>query len=976
VSKPSNHKFLMPAVWVSAIAIAAVTMLAGSSHLRAEHVSAAKPFTTNAPAPADNAGQIGRVRANMTALPLAFEANEGQMDPQVKYMARGNGYKLFLTSSQAILKLSSKGGRRGNSEALDMMMNKRRGAAGTRAWIKKQHGTAQASSPMATVRMNLLGPGAKAQLSAQDLQQAKVNYFVGRDRSKWRSNVPLYGRVSYKDVYPGVDVAFHGAAQSLEFDYLVSPGADPTPIAVNFEGVDQMQANEAGDLVLSTSAGPVELHKPVAYQVKDGVRKDVDARFVIRGRDQIAFAVGAYDHSRELVIDPTVFYSTYFGGNFADYGFAIAVDANGNSYIGGATDSDTIPGPGGPVTATSGPFEAFVTKIDTNGALVFTSIFGGTSDEYPGGIAVDSQGIYVAGITTSPDFPVTVGAPQTTFQGGATSGNNDAFAVALSLDGTVINWGTYVGGNDSDSALGVAVDASHNVYVVGETFSTNLPVTAPPLPDGSALNITGAPGNDDGYIAVISAAGTAYNLVSYIGGSSGDLATGVSLDPTGNIYVVGETISVDLPFTTGVVQPACGTDGTCNSAGAGAQDDAFIYSIKADHTGYNYVTYFGGSSVDDAFAVAADASGNVFLTGMTTSTDFLISGGGGTPYQSTLFGAQNAFILELNSSGSAVNYQTYFGGEGSDSGLSIALDSADNIYITGATSSPLRFPLLNPTQGTLNGNSDAFVSVFGLGQDLLLFSTYLGGGGDEDQLSGAIGLDAAQNIYVTGDTDSGNGSTSAFPTTTGAIGTTYGGGTCVINGSNIPCPDAFVTSYTPATAKDFTISATALSPAAVNPGSSATSTITITPLNNYAGTVTLSCTITGGGAPLPACSSSGSTLTVTTTGAAAAALHRSSGILFAMWLPVLGLSLIGMRFSAGDSRRRKLMGFLLLGIVMAMLFFLPACGGSSGGGGGGGGGGGCTGCTPAGNYTISVTGTDSANNLSHTAIPDPTLTVN
>ena len=255
----------------------------------------------------------------------------------------------------------------------------------------------------------------------------------------------------------------------------------------------------------------------------------------------------------------------------------------------------------------------------------------------------------------------------------------------------------------------------------------------------------------------------------------------------------------------------------------------------------------------------------------------------------------------------------------------------------------------------------------------MLFSTFLGGGGDEDQFEGGIAIDSSQNIYITGDTDSGNGTTAAFPTVAALDGTYGGTGSCSDSvGNPVPCPDAFVAAYSPATAPDFTISATALSPSSVAPGGSATSTVTVTPLNGYAGTVNLTCAVTGGGSPAPTCSIASSTLTVNTTGAVAA-MQRPSSIFYAMWLPVVGLSLIGMRFSTADSRRRKLLGFLLLSLVMGMLFFLPACGGGSSGGGGGGG---CNGCTPAGSYTVTVTGTDSVNaNLTHSG-PALTLTVN
>lgn len=948
----------MPAVWTVAIAIVGVAAIAGSSHLRAP---SARTSGTQAPV---STAQSSRVRANLDALPLAFEANQGQTDPQVKYMARGNGYKLFLTSSKAIMSLP---GSKKQSEVLDMMMNKRRGAAGVRAMLKKRAASRKKVSPT-TLQMNFLGGNAHPQLIAEDLQSGKVNYFIGKDRSQWHSNIPLYGRVNYRNVYPGVDLAFHGASKQLEFDYLVSPGADPKVIALSFDGADSVRTNESGDLIVATSAGPVELHRPVAYQPKNGGRETVDARFMLKSKNEVTFELGPYDHNRQLVIDPTVTYATYFGGGGADYGNGIAVDAGGNAFVTGSTDSATIPGNPGAAVGT----DVFVTELDPSGALVFTTIFGGNNDDFPSGIAIDTAGIYVAGTTDSNNLP-TAGSAQPTFIGGATTGNNDAFAVKFDLNGAPL-WATYIAGSDSDSALGVAVDTvSHAVYVVGETYSNNLGGLTGgknPLPNGNAVNRGAGPGIGDGYIAALTPDGTAFTLISYIGGTRSDLATGVAVNQNnGDILVTGETISSDLATTPNVIQPKCGTDQTCNTGGGVSLDDAFVVSIALTSStptyAYNYVTYYGGSKVDDAFGIAADRNGNAFVTGTTTSTDLLSST---TTYQNSLLGTQNAFLLELNSTGTAVTYDTYFGGDATDFGLGIALDASNNVYLTGqSTSSSASFPLVNPTQGSGSGNSDAFVSVFSISQGQPLFSTLLGGEGDEDQFQGSIAVDSTDNIYVTGDTDSGQFPTQA-PVSGGAA---YGGGTCTDSlGHSIPCPDAFIAAYSSATNPDFAISVTAPSPASVAPGASATSTITITPLNGYNGSVNLTCDVTGSGSPLPACSVNSTALTVTvTTAGASAAMQRSSGIFYAMWLPIVGLSLVGMGLSGAESRRRKLLGIFLLGIVMMGLFFMPACSSSSTTVGT------CKGCTPPGTYTVTVTGTDSVNSsLSHSA--QFTLTVN
>ncbi|MFZ0817484.1 MAG: SBBP repeat-containing protein, partial [Candidatus Sulfotelmatobacter sp.] len=845
MSKPATPKILFTAVCIVAVTVVVAAILIAVAPAKPSgRLSSAVASTVASKFPTVTPAEHAGINAAYAALPLAFEANQGQVDPEVKYMARGNGYRLYLASSEVVFALHKRGG---DSEVRQMMMDRRIGPSKIKNMLKHREQTLQA----AAVHMYMLGANPDAQLAAQEPQEGKVNYFIGKDSSQWHSGVPLFGQVSYRRLYPGVDLAFHGSGKQLEFDYLVSPGADTKAIALGFRGADRVATNAVGSLVLTTSAGTMKLNQPVAYQEKNGQREIVDARYVVHA-GKVTFALGPYDHDRQLVIDPTVTYSTYFGGDFADYGLAIAVDASGNEYVAGATDSDAIPGLNSPTNSSS--FDIFVTKISSAGTLLTTTEFGGSGDDFPGGIAVDSTGIYVSGTTDSSDFPVTLGAAQTVFVGGGTHGNNDAFAAKLTLAGLLGpsvagTWATYINGSDSTSGLAVAIDGSENVYVVGETFAPDLGGATGgvhPLPNGRAINLGLGSGDDDGYIVKLNSTGTTFDLVSYIGGSGPDLATGVALDGSGNIYVSGETISIDLPVLN-ALQSTCGTDGNCNSG----QDDAFIAAIKVDLSGYTYLTYYGGSGIDDALALTADSGGDVFVTGQTQSSDFPTPG---TPFQVSLAGAQNAFLVELNPMGSAATYSTFLGGSGTDIGLGIAQDGLGNAYVTGQTSSATLFPLANATQSALSGPTDAFVSVLSTSQNLALFSTYLGGGGDEDQLGGAVALDSSHNIYVTGDTDSGNGSTAAFPTKT-ALDSTYGGGTCVNSGNtNVPCTDAFIAAYGPATMPDFTIAATA--PTAVSPGSSSTSTVSLASLNGYNSSVSLNCSVSGTGSPAAACSAS------------------------------------------------------------------------------------------------------------------------
>jgi hypothetical protein len=391
----------------------------------------------------------------------------------------------------------------------------------------------------------------------------------------------------------------------------------------------------------------------------------------------------------------------------------------------------------------------------------------------------------------------------------------------------------------------------------------------------------------------------------------------------------------------------CGKDGTCN----GGIPDAFVTVYNAAGTAYVYSTFLGGSNQDEGLGIAVDSAGNAYVTGLTSSSsDFPLK----VPLQRTYGGGTtDAFVSEFNPTGTALVYSTYLGGNQNDAATSIAVDASFDTYVTGQTGSS-NFPVTNPTlQGPLAGGNDAFVSEISPGGIGLVFSTYLGGSLNENTSTsgtsalGALAVDpAGANLYVTGNTLSTD-----FHTVSPKQSANGGGS------------DAFVVKYSLPTGPDFAIGAT--NPAGVAPGSSGTSTVTLTALHGYGSQVNLSCSVSGGGSPPPACSASSftpnpqtptttgatSTLTITTSGAAAA-MFRPAKFSYALWLPVVGMALVGMGFSSAGSRRKKLMGFLMIAMVMAALFLMPACTSKGGGGGRG-----CSGCTPAGNYTVTITGT-------------------
>jgi hypothetical protein len=942
VSKPSASRKFMPAGWVAVIAIVAAVGIVGSANLRTHRGSA--PGKQVAAAPVLSAERSNRVRASLGTLPLAFEANQGQTDPQVKYMARGSGYTVFLTANDTVFALNS------SSMAGTRPVGKQR------LLRDKTASKAATKDRTAAIHMRLVGGNAQPQIAVGSQLPGRSNYFIGNDPSHWHAGVPRYSRVSYRDVYPGVNMAFHGEQRQLEFDFIVAPGATPAPIRFGVSGTNRIVTDDSGNLILASSAGDVLLHKPIAYQEKDGARQPVDARFAMQANNQVGFELGNYDRGRELVIDPSVSYSTYLGGTAEDDGNAIAVDASGNAYVTGQTKSTNFPTANALHGSTAGGFDVFVTELSADGStLIYSTYIGGSSDDSGNAIAVDGSGnAFVAGGTNSSNFPT-----QSPFQG-TFGGVADAFALKLNSTGSALTYSTFIGGTGNDVATGLALDSTGNAYIVGSTTSTDFPTQSPIQ--------SGLLGSSNGFVTKLNASGGALDYSTYLGGSNADFAVAVAVDASNNAYVTGGTNSPDFPTKAGF-QGSCGTDGTCN----GALYDAFVTVINASGSGYVYSTFLGGESNDTGLGVAVDSAGDAYVTGFTSSAAAfpLMSAVQGTFGGGTL----DAFVTELNPAGTALVYSTYLGGSGDDTAVAIVLDTNKNAYLTGQTGSS-NFPVASPTQSAKKGQNDAFVSEISAGGSTLVFSTYLGGSLNENTSAangggaiGAIAVDSTgASIYVTGNTISTD-----FPTQSPKQAAN-GGGT-----------DAFVTKYTQTSSgASFTVANGALSVTSGSPGVSATATITVGSTNGFSSAVTLACSVapvvtkgpTCGVSPSPvtppANSTVTSTLTVNTTTASALLEHpserRSSRMLYAILLPVFGITLLGTGLGSAGSRRRKLLGFLMLGMVLAGLLLMPACGGGSSSGGGG------TTGTPPGAYTITVTGNGGGATV--TGSPALTLTVN
>jgi hypothetical protein len=672
-------------------------------------------------------------------LPLSFEANQGQVDSRVKFLARGAGYSLYLTTTEAV-------------------MSFRKSAIGETHESDGKENTSTAS----IIRMRLVGAEVTTQLIGREPQPGHVNYFIGNDPGQWHTQVPMYAMVEYRQVYPGINLIYYGNQRQLEYDFVVSPGADPTQIALLFEGTEAMAIESSGDLVLQTSAGELRQHRPRAYQIIDGRERTVEGQYVVRpapesaGVAVIGFQLAAYDTSYPLIIDPILSYSTYLGGSSSDQGFSIAVDQTGAAYIAGATASADFP-LGGPMQpASSGGQDAFVTKLSVDGpAIVYSSYLGGMGDEKAFGIAVDLSGsAYVTGFTASANFPTT-NPIQMSYGGGTT----DVFIAKLNGAGSALVYSTYLGGNGADVGDSVILDSAGNVYATGYTSSTNF---------RTVNAIQSAPGgNGDAFILKLNATGSALIYSTYLGGTGYDEGFGIAVDTSNNAYVTGATRSFNFP-TAGPLQAFMGNT-TCADDGTVDSCDAFVSKLNTTGSALVYSTYLGGTAADIAYSIAVDAGGNAYVSGKTASPNFPTA----SPLQPTLGGMDDAFVSKLNPSGSTLLYSTYLGGNNYEDGFDIAVDATGNAYVVGSTSST-NFPTVSPLQSALGGEMDAYVAKINPNGSSLAFATYLGGSTGTGSLvidqGLGIALDAAGTIYVTGSSNS-----SDFPTTPGVFQSKLGG---------------------------------------------------------------------------------------------------------------------------------------------------------------------------------------------------------
>ena len=570
-------------------------------------------------------------------------------------------------------------------------------------------------------------------------------------------------------VYPGIDLVFYGNEGELEYDFELAPGADLRKVSLDLGGVNALRIDGAGDLVLTTAAGPVVWRKPVAYQVENGERRNVASRYALRGGRRVGFEVAAYDRTQPLVVDPTLAYSTYLGGGGADIGHAIAVDAAGNAYATGQTESVNFPGTG----SLKGLIDAFVTKFDASGTTrVYSVYLGGNGSDVAWGIAVDAAGnVHLTGETLSDDFPTT----PTAYQRVRVTGR-DAFVLKLGPTGALL-YSTLLGGtspDEGDRGNGIAVDTAGNMVVTGRTDSLDFPVTANaffPFHRGAVF---------DAFVAKVnpSASGAASLVYStYLGGSLNDAGFAVALDTAGNAYVTGGTASVaDFPTTAGAYQAS------------GNLTDAFFTKLNPTGTGIVYSTFLGGSGTERANGIGIDAAGNAIIAGQTNALDFPTK----NAVQPLHGGGFDAFVAKFDpaaSGNASLLFSTFLGGTGDDVGRALAVDPSGRIYVTGATASNTTFPIANAVQPTYGGGTfDAFVTKLNAAGTTRLYSSFLGGTGAEGTLpnnqgGSGIAVSPCGDAWVTGRTTSTD-----FPTASPVQGVAGGLGDSFVTRINDPDP--------------------------------------------------------------------------------------------------------------------------------------------------------------------------------------------
>jgi hypothetical protein len=551
------------------------------------------------------------------------------------------------------------------------------------------------------LKLSFVGANPHPRIESFNRLETRVSYFIGRDPAKWRADVPVWGGVRYVDLYPGVDLEVTGDGGRWAWQLAIRNSQFAVSnVRLRVEGAEAL-ALDGDHLRLTTALGEYTL--PL-LQVVGAADANLPSPTVTG--NQVALPFASATPNPQLVLRP-------------------------------------VEG-----SATANP------QSDASD-LLYSTFLGGSSNDRGSAIAVDGAGsAYVAGYTSFSDFPTTVGAFDTSYDGDA-----EAFVVKLNADGTGLAYATFLGGSGWDAGWAIAVDEAGNAYVTGETQSSDFPTTT------GAFD-TSLGGHNDAFVVKLNADGTGLAYATFLGGGSDyDRGHAIAVDGAGSAYVTGWTDSSDFPTTAGAFDPSCGTDGNCDFDSQNRYRDAFVAKMSPDGTGLAYATFLGGSRNDYGYAIAVDGVGSAYVAGTTESSDFPTTV---EAFDTSHNGNRDAFVVKVSTNGTGLAYATFLGGSRNDYGNNIVVDGAGSAYVAGMTQSPDLPTTLGAFDTSYNGGYDTFVAKVNVSGTGLDYVTFLGGTGED--FGSPIAVDGAGSVYVTGDTDS-----SDFPTTVGAFDTSHNG---------------------------------------------------------------------------------------------------------------------------------------------------------------------------------------------------------
>jgi Beta-propeller repeat len=626
------------------------------------------------------------VCANSTAVPLFFVKNVGQTDSSIRYYVDAPELRAGFANDSVVF---------------------------------QKHGQ--------QIRMRFADANPNVRLKGLVPMSGRANFFVGDQPARSLTDVPMYQQIVYQDLYPGIDLTYSGSGATVKSEFVVFPGSDVGTIRLQYPDDCRISVGSDGDLVVRVGSTLLREKSLIVYQTIAGNRVPVIGRYQLLGLHTVGFQVGSYDVTQALTIDPVVTYATYLGGSSVSSVTALAVDAAGDLYATGWTESLNFPTSGAIQAVNNGSVNAFVVKFNAQGSnVLYATYLGGSNDDRSAGIAVDTSGnAYITGATGSQNFPTVAPAFPTL------GGPRNAFVSKLNASGNALLYSTFLGGGGWDAGVAIAVDGAGQAHVTGTTQSTNFPLVNP-------VQLT-LGGTADAFVTTLTATGTVL-FSTFLGGTGVEIAGSIAVDSGGNTYVTGGTYSTDFP-TVGPIQ-----------AVNRGREDAFITKFSSGRI-ILYSTYLGGSgatpgTIEQGTGIAVDSSGSAYVTGVTNSADFPTAG---NVFQGALLGSENAFIAKLNPTGTALTYCTYLGGSSQDLATAIAVNSLGNAWVAGYSASR-DFPQVFSLQPTFGGLVDAFIAEINSAGSALSFSSFYGG--SQEDIATSLALNAAGEVFVGGQTSS------------------------------------------------------------------------------------------------------------------------------------------------------------------------------------------------------------------------------